>query len=63
MAPTAMPIDLAVLLAGVVARQAASATACAQARLAAPVPVETLLAPRHGAFHRPAALSLERRKE
>lgn len=60
---TAMPTELAVLLVGVAARQAASPTARAQARLALSAPVEQLLAPVHGAFHRAAALALARRRE
>jgi hypothetical protein len=59
-AVTAMPTELAVLLVGVVARQAASPTARAQARLMATTPVEALLAPLHGSFHRVAALALTR---
>ncbi|WP_448662990.1 hypothetical protein ACG3SL_20535 [Sphingomonas sp. CJ20] len=57
---TAMPTELAVLLVGIAARQAASPTARAQARLAIVAPVDTLLAPVHGAFHRAAALALTR---
>ena len=57
-AVTAMPTELAVLLVGVAARQAASPTARAQARLALMAPVDALLAPVHGAFHRAAALAL-----
>lgn len=59
-AVTAMPTELAVLLVGVAARQAASPTARAQAQLALAAPVEALLAPGHGAFHRDAALALTR---
>ena len=59
-AVTAMPTELAVLLVGVAARQAASPTARAQARLAAAAPVEALLAPVHGAFHRATAQALMR---
>lgn len=55
-----MPIELAILLVGVAARQAASPTARAQARLAIALPVDSLLAPVHGAFHRAAALALTR---
>ena len=62
-AVTAMPTELAVLLVGVAARQAASPTACAQTRLALVAPADTLLAPAHGAFHRAAALTLRRRQE
>ena len=59
-AVTAMPTELAVLLVGVAARQAASPTARAQARLALIAPVGQLLAPIHGAFHRSAAAALAR---
>lgn len=59
-AVTAMPIELAILLVGVAARQAASPTACAQARLGMALPGDALLAPIHGAFHRAAALALTR---
>ena len=44
-AVTAMPTELAVLLVGVAARQAASPTACIQTRLALAVPADALLAP------------------
>ncbi|MDP5281007.1 hypothetical protein Q9Q95_18930 [Sphingomonas sp. DG1-23] len=62
-AVTAMPTELAVLLVGIAARQAASPTACAQTRLAMTAPVDALLAPAHGAFHRAAAAKLRRWKE
>lgn len=62
-AVTAMPTELAVLLVGVAARQAASPTAYAQTRLALAAPAEALLAPAHGAFNRAAALALTRRQE
>lgn len=53
----ALPGDLAVLLGGVAARQAASPTAMLQARLMQGPAVGTLLAPLHGAFEaRVAAL-------
>ncbi|MEI9852837.1 MAG: hypothetical protein WDN24_20435 [Sphingomonas sp.] len=55
-----MPTELAVLLVGVAARQAASPTARVQARLMVSTPVDALLAPLHGAFHRAAALALAR---
>ncbi|AQR74391.1 hypothetical protein BXU08_12670 [Sphingomonas sp. LM7] len=58
-----MPTELAVLLVGVAARQAASPTACVQTRLALSAPVDALLAPAHGAFHRAAAVSLLRWQE
>lgn len=47
---TALPPDLAVMLVGVVARQAASPTAMLQARLA-PVAEAPWFAPAHGAFN------------
>jgi hypothetical protein len=59
-AVTAMPTELAVLLVGIAARQAASPTAFAQAQLAVAAPVEALLAPAHGAFNRTAAQALTR---
>ena len=62
-AVTAMPIELAVLLVGIAARQAASPTACVQTRLALAAPVEALLAPAHGAFHHASAATLRRWKE
>ena len=62
-AVTAMPTELAVLLVGVAARQAASPTACIQTRLTLVAPVDALLAPAHGAFHRSSALVLMRRQE
>ena len=62
-AVTAMPTELAVLLVGVAARQAASPTARAQARLGVRAPVDALLGPLHGAFHRAAALALTRRQQ
>lgn len=61
-AVTALPTELAVLLVGVAARQAASPTAAAQARLAFVAVAADLLAPEHGAFHRTVALSLTRRQ-
>jgi hypothetical protein len=62
MAVTALPTDLAVLMVGVAARQAASPTARAQARLARGVRRDGLLAPADGAFHRAAAIALTRRQ-
>lgn len=59
-AVTAMPIELAVLLVGVAARQAASPTARVQARLSVPSRIDALLAPAHGAFHRAVAAALMR---
>jgi hypothetical protein len=61
-AVTAMPTELAVLLVGVAARQAASPTARAQARLALCAPVDRLLAPAEGAFHFAAAQALTHRQ-
>jgi hypothetical protein len=61
---TALPTELAVLLAGVVARQAACPTARAQARLAfagvARVVVDRPLAPVSGAFSALTAAALRR---
>jgi hypothetical protein len=62
-AVTAMPTELAVLLVGIAARQAASFTASAQARLLAGTPGRGLLDPVHGAFHRAAARALTRWQE
>ncbi len=59
-AVTAMPTELAVLLVGVAARQAASPTARFQTQLTITAPAELLLAPAHGSFHGPAALALTR---
>lgn len=47
---TALPPDLAVMLVGVVARQAASPTAMLHARLA-PAAAAPWFAPQHGAFN------------
>lgn len=57
---TAIPTELAVLLVGVAARQAASPTAAAQARLPIAAESNDLLAPSHGAFHYAVALALRR---
>ncbi|MBX3593376.1 MAG: hypothetical protein KF783_02760 [Sphingomonas sp.] len=51
-AVTAIPTELAVLMVGVAARQAASPTARLQAGIAGALPVTTLFAPAHGAFNR-----------
>lgn len=59
-AVTAMPTELAVLLVGVSARQAASPTARMQARLSVIKPADMLLAPVNGAFHALAAAALTR---
>ena len=57
-AVTALPTELAVLLVGVAARQAASPTARAQTLLSHNVSVLSLLAPAHGAFNRDVAEAL-----
>lgn len=54
---TALPPDLAVLMVGVAARQAASPTAMLQARLAARYGVRNWFAPAHGSFN-PAVAAL-----
>lgn len=59
-AVTAMPTELAVLLVGVAARQAASPTARAQAGLTVSRPADLLLAPKGGAFNALAAAVLTR---
>jgi hypothetical protein len=59
-AAVAMPTELAVLMVGIAARQAASPTARAQARLDLMKPGEALLAPMHASFHRAVALSFRR---
>jgi hypothetical protein len=48
---TALPVDLAVLLAGASARQAASTTARVQATVTMVRVSDGLLSPRHGSFH------------
>ena len=53
-----MPTDLAVLMVGVAARQAASPTAQLQARIDSPISAERLLAPGDGAFNRAAAIAV-----
>ena len=60
MAVTAIPTELAVLMVGIAARQAASPTAFAQARLMVWGPADVLLAPGDGAFHGATAASLTR---
>jgi hypothetical protein len=47
----ALPPDLAVLMVGVAARQAASPTAMMQANLSAADPIPDRFAPVHGAFN------------
>ena len=59
-AVTAMPTELAVLLVGVAARQAASPTARVQARIGVAAPIDLMLAPPHGAFHALVAAALTR---
>jgi hypothetical protein len=54
----ALPTELAILLVGVAARQAASPTARAQVGLNASAESAVALAPVHGAFHRIAAEAL-----
>ena len=51
MTVTALPPDLAVLMVGVAARQAASPTAMLQARLPSPFARYDRFAPAHGAFN------------
>jgi hypothetical protein len=55
---TVLPPDLAVLMVGVSARQAASPTAACWARLASGAGAESLLSPAHGAFNRAVAARL-----
>jgi hypothetical protein len=52
---TELPEDLAVLMVGIAARQAASPTAAHWAWLGRGGPQHTLLAPLHGAFNGPVA--------
>jgi hypothetical protein len=61
---TVMPGDLAVLMVGVAARQAASVTAAAQAAITrGPMADPRLFAPLDGAFNGPMAGALVRWKE
>ena len=55
---TALPSDLAVMLVGVAARQAASATALVQADVERPWFSDSLFAPLHGAFNPGVAAAL-----
>lgn len=55
---TVLPPDLAVLMVGVSARQAASPTAARWARMAAEPPDRSLLAPAEGSFNAVMAASL-----
>ncbi|MBO9714689.1 MAG: hypothetical protein J7495_17395 [Sphingomonas sp.] len=58
-----MPTELAVLLVGVAARQAASPTARAQAGIGGSGPVDLLLAPPEGAFNTLMAAAITRWQE
>lgn len=60
---TVLPGDLAVLIVGIAARQAASPTAVVQAAFAREQPDSKLFAPLHGAFNGPMATALMRWKE
>ena len=60
---TELPGDVAVLITGVAARQAASPTAQAQARFGAAAIDSRLFAPVHGAFNGTVAAALTRWKE
>jgi len=60
---TVLPGDLAVLIVGIAARQAASPTAVVQAAFAREQPDPKLFAPLHGAFNGPMATALMRWKE
>ena len=55
---TVLPGDLAVLIVGIAARQAASPTAAVQAGFARTTIDPTLFAPLHGAFNGPMAAAL-----
>lgn len=63
LAAAMLPTGLAVLMAVVTSRQAASFTARIQTRLSMPLPKAALLAPADGAFHRAAAAALHRWEE
>ncbi len=60
---TGLPPDLAVLMVGVAARQAASPTAMIHARLASGRAAASLFAPAHGAFNQAVAAMFTRWKE
>ena len=60
---TVLPGDLAVLIVGIAARQAASPTAVVQAAFAREQSDPKLFAPLHGAFNGPMATALMRWKE
>ena len=59
---TALPSDLAVMLVGVAARQAASPTAMVQVHVERPRLSDSLFAPLHGAFNLAVAALLTTRK-
>ena len=60
---TVLPPDLAVMMVGIAARQAASPTAMFQARLPDAELMQQLFAPAHGAFNAPVAAALVRWNE
>jgi hypothetical protein len=60
---TELPEELAVLMVGIAARQAASPTAAKWVRLGRNGPEETLLAPANGAFNGPVAEALKEWKQ
>ena len=60
---TVLPPDLAVMMVGVAARQAASPTASFQSRLLGLPAAAGLFAPLHGAFNAAVAAALMRWKE
>lgn len=60
---TVLPGDLAVLIVGIAARQAASPTAVVQASFARAAIDPKLFAPLHGAFNGPMAAALTRWKD
>ncbi len=60
---TELPGDLAVLIVGIAARQAASPTAVVQASFARTTVDPKLFAPLHGAFNGPMAAALTRWKD
>lgn len=58
-----LPPDLAVLLVGVAARQAASPTAMIQAQIAPALPADLPFRPQSGAFDERQAVRIERWKQ
>ena len=60
---TVLPPDLAVLMVGIAARQAASPTALFHAHLVPVFSHTNWFAPEHGAFNRPVAEMLTREQE